>query len=126
MKRFILVILCAIASSAFSADGTSNEESAALGIDKPKQQAFLLCLRRAIADIDDGVSPASDIAFAVRGVCAEEFKAVGGVYGGLSPMQRAQLTQEIAVTQTLTLRAAKNKIKRETAPTKPPARRHES
>lgn len=69
--------------------------------------AWVRCLIRDISAIDDGVSPASDIATAVQFSCQAEQAAMSRIAGsGYEDKQK--VTCEVAMRIVLELRAARN------------------
>jgi len=73
-----------------------------------------LCVANEVKKIDDGISPASDIATAVQSTCQSEFKkmldtmALGSVRHDVEQGRQSQ-TKELAIRITLMQRANKTK-----------------
>lgn len=85
-------------------------------LDRLKED-WQLCLLRNIEAIDDGVSPASDIATAVQSTCSEEYAAMGDAVTMSQEAKyqvyqdRFKTTKGAAIPIVLIARAAKNKAK---------------
>lgn len=86
----------------------------------PRRDAWAQCLAMHISTLDDGVSPASDIATAVQNSCADEYESLSSVISasqGLKTyadpgtqehvMRRKAATREVALPIVLRLRASK-------------------
>lgn len=91
-----------------SAKQETAPQAAQQDFDKARQRVSA-CLQKQIAKLDDGVSPASDIARAVKGSCTDELGALGGVYTGLNFAQRSRIIEDVALGETLAFRASKRK-----------------
>jgi hypothetical protein len=80
------------------------------------RQGWHQCLARRIQSLDDNISPASDIATAVRMECATEFERFVQLIALEEPAtastmrrERIALTREAAITITLELRAMRQR-----------------
>lgn len=105
MRWVLIGILSLMWELAQAQDANNHSDPAA----EARKTTFILCLRGAIRSLDDGVSPASDIALGVQGYCNNELRAIGGVYAKLPPQHISELVRIIAIEQTLSVRAEARK-----------------
>ncbi len=93
----------------------------------PRRNYWVQCIARQIKTLDDGVSPASDIAMAVQNFCINEFESLANVTAvsqGLNPAPdslqhqtiRAKVTRDVALPLVLELRASQRQPKAKPAP----------